>query len=78
MTTVSICQLQSKHSWFGSTVVHSTCESARRFLRQEKINDLVNYEHSRDEVEALDDDALHALWDGNYPGGAGTGGSIAA
>lgn len=61
--TVWICQLESKHSWFGWTTVHSTCGSARRFLRQEQINDLVDYEHSRDEMQALDDQDLHELWE---------------
>lgn len=63
MTSVWICRLESKHSWFGWTTVHSTCESARQLLRREQINDLVTSGHPRGEMEALDDEVLHELWE---------------
>lgn len=63
MTTVWICHVESEDEWHGWTTVHATRESARQLLRREQINDLVVEEYSRDEVEALDDEALHELWE---------------
>ncbi|TNC12725.1 hypothetical protein FF100_13735 [Methylobacterium terricola] len=63
MTTVWICQLESKHSWFGWTTAHATRESARQLLRREQINDLVVEKYSRDEMKALDDETLYELWE---------------